>query len=640
MEYEPASRAPGRAPYRLPAVGDPAGAAIRSMPWLRTAIAVVACACGLASAGEASQRDERPNILWITSEDNSPFLGAYGDSLAHTPNLDRLAQRGVVYENAFATTPVCAPARFTLITGLYASAMGTENMRSTFPIPPGIRFFPEYLRDAGYHTTNNSKKDYNTVDRPEAWVESSGSASFTTRKPGQPFFHVRNLFVSHESRLHRPADTLIHRAGDMAIPPYHPATQAIKTDWAHYYDLITTMDAQVGEVLDELEASGEAENTIVFYFSDHGGVLPRSKRFMFESGLRVPFIVYFPPKYRHLAPDSARVRRLVSFVDFPKTVLSLAGIKPPDYMQGNAFLGEYSDPPRAYVYAYRGRMDERFDLVRAVRDGDYLYVRNFMPHRIYGQHVAYLWRAPSMVSWHQEFLAGTLNDTQQRFFQIKPAEELYHVASDPHNVSDLAGDPTYRSVLERLRQAGAEWRRGVGDLAFIPEEEIDRRRGDRSLSDAVREQSTPIAEIIATAELGTRNASLNLEPLAARLDHPDCAVRFWAATGFTVSEVRPAAMREILLRHADDSCPAARTAIAEALYRYGDHATALQLLEHALDDEQQFVVLRALNTIQALGMADFPSSIMQKVERLRQSQRADWGDNQYIRDAAEWIGNR
>lgn len=588
-------------------------------------------------SGESEQPPERPNILWITSEDNSPFLGAYGDSLADTPNLDRLAERGTVYENAFATTPVCAPSRFTLITGLYANVMGTENMRSTFPIPDQIKFFPKYLREVGYHTTNNVKKDYNTVDQPEAWVESSDSATYKTREPGQPFFHVRNFTTTHESRLHDPIDTLIHDPEKMEIPPYHPETEAIKTDWAHYYDQVTKMDAQVGQVLDELEASGQADNTIVFYYSDHGGVLPRSKRFMFESGLRIPLIVYFPPKYQHLAPDQKRTDRLVSFVDFPKTVLSLAGIKPPEYMHGNAFLGEYQEAPREYVHNYRGRMDERFDLVRTVRDKQYLYVRNYMPHRIYGQHLAYLWRAPSMQSWYQQYQQGNLNDTQRRFFQTKPAEELYKVADDPHNVHNLAGDPQYQDVLQRMREANSDWIHQHKDLGFIPEETIDSLRDGQPLYDAVRDQSMPVDEIIETAELATRNAGDHLQQLAERLNHENGAVRFWSATGFSVADRHPEQMEQVLLDHTGDPSPAVRIAVAEALYRYGNHGEALDLLQASLSEEHPFTRLRALNTIEALNISDLPTGLAERVQELPQIHDEQWGTDYYIRRAATSI---
>ncbi|MFH5885226.1 sulfatase-like hydrolase/transferase [Halalkalibaculum sp. DA3122] len=603
----------------------------------RIGVIVLIAILGWGCSPEEEPSVERPNILWITSEDNSPYLGAYGDSLADTPNLDRLAERGTVYENAFATTPVCAPSRFTLITGLYANAMGTENMRSTFPIPEQIRFFPKYLRDAGYHTTNNVKKDYNTIDQPEAWVESSDSATYKTREPGQPFFHVRNFTTTHESRLHDPIDTLIHDPEEMELPPYHPATAEIKRDWAHYYDQITKMDTQVGQVLDELEASGEAENTIIFYYSDHGGVLPRSKRFMFESGLRVPLIVYFPPKYEHLAPERDRTDRLVSFVDFPKTVLSLAGIEPPEYMHGKAFLGEYEDTPRTYVHTYRGRMDERFDLVRAVRDKEYLYVRNYMPHRIYGQHLAYLWRAPSMLSWHQQFLGGTLDDTQQRFFETKPAEELYRIDADPHNVNNLAGDPGYQEVLQRMREANAQWIREQQDLGFIPEETIDSLRGNRPLYDAAREQSMPIDEIIETAEQATRNASDNLEFLAEQMDHSNGAVRFWAATGFSVAERQAPQVEEVLKRHIDDPSPAVRVAVAEALYRHGFRTAGLELLEESLQADHPFVKLRALNTIEALEIEALPGRMEQMIQDLPGIHDDEWGTDYYIRRAATSI---
>ena len=580
---------------------------------------------------------ENPNILWITSEDNSPYLGAYGDSLATTPNLDRLAERGVVYENAYATTPVCAPARFTLITGTYANVMGTENMRSTFPIPSNIQFFPEYLREAGYHTTNNVKKDYNTVDQPEAWVESSDSATYKTREPGQPFFHVRNFTVSHESRLHDPIDTLIHDPEAMNIPPYHPETEAIKTDWAHYYDQITKMDAEVGELLEELEASGEAENTIIMYYGDHGGVLPRSKRFMFESGLRVPLIAYFPPKYRHLAPDKKRVTRLVSFVDFAPTVLSIAGIEPPEYMHGKPFLGEYEAPPRSYVHLYRGRMDERFDLARGIHDGEYLYVRNFMPHRIYGQHLAYLWRAPSMQSWHREYQRGNLNATQRRFFETKPPEELYHRESDPHSVNNLADDPDYSDVLKRMREANNQWMIENKDLGFIPEETINNIRNDNTLYDAAPAQSLPIEEIIKTAQMATRQPSDHLQELSKRLNHADPSIRFWAATGFSISNEKPASMAELLLKYKDDESIAVRTAVAEALYRFNKKQQALDILQSTLKSSNTFAKLRALNTIEALNVDDLPSSLQTIVQELIETHNEQWGTDYYIRRAARTI---
>jgi len=554
----------------------------------------------LGCADQKPETEELPNILWITSEDNSPFMGAYGDDYADTPNLDRLADAGIVYENAYATTPVCAPSRFTLITGTYANRMGTENMRSRVPIPENIRFYPSFLKEIGYHTTNNVKKDYNTIDQPEVWDESSTEAHYRNRAEGQPFFHIRNLTTTHESRLHDPIDTLIHDPAEAPVPPYHPDTETVRRDWAHYYDQMTLMDEQVGEILQELEESGEAENTIIFYYGDHGGALPGAKRFMNQRGLRVPLIIYFPPKFDHLKPDEDRTERLVSFVDFPATLLSLAGIEPPEFMDGKPFLGEYETEPRDYLHMYRGRMDERYDLTRAVRDKELLYVRNYMPQRIYGQYLWYLWRAPTMQVWEEEYLAGNLNAIQRQFFEPKPAEELYLISEDPWSVNNLADDPAYASDLNRLRRANSDWVRGIRDLGFIPEGISDEIRGEQPLYDAVREKNTPMNDIIETAELASLQPENHLDELAARLDHSDPSVRFWAAMGFAISGNAASEYASSLLSKRDDPSGVVQAAVAEALLVAGETTESLNIIEKTLNHPDGHVKLRALNLVETL----------------------------------------
>ncbi|WP_340105474.1 sulfatase-like hydrolase/transferase [Rhodohalobacter sp. 8-1] len=544
--------------------------------------------------------EELPNILWITSEDNSPFIGAYGDDYAVTPNLDRLADAGTVYENSYATTPVCAPSRFTLITGAYANRMGTENMRSVYPIPDNIRFYPAYLKDLGYYTTNNVKKDYNTIDQPEVWDESSTKAHYIDRAEGQPFFHIRNLTTTHESRLHDPIDTLIHDPANAPVPPYHPDNETVRRDWAHYYDQMTRMDEQVGEILQELEELGEAENTIIFYYGDHGGALPGAKRFMNQRGLRVPLIIYFPDKYEYLKPEENRSDRLVSFVDFPATLLSLAGIEPPEFMDGEPFLGEHETAPRENIHMYRGRMDERYDLSRAVRDQKFLYVRNYMPQRIYGQYLWYLWKAPTMQVWDEEYQAGNLNEIQSQFFEPKPPEELYLISEDPYSVNNLADDSAYRNDLLRLRQVNSEWVREIKDLGFIPEGILDDVRGDRPLYNAVREDDVPIEEIIETAELASHQPENNIEELVSRLDHSDPSVRFWAAMGMAISGDLASGYKTALLERRDDPSGAVKAAIAEALLEAGETSAAMELIEESLADTDGHVKLRALNLIETL----------------------------------------
>lgn len=553
--------------------------------------------------GVAQQGKNPPNILWIVSEDNSPFIGAYADEFATTPHIDKLAGRSVLYENAFASAPVCAPARSTLITGVYPTAMGTQHMRSTNPIPPQIRFFPHYLREAGYYTSNNDKKDYNTVDQPEAWNESSKTASYKNRKPGQPFFAVFNIGISHESSLHQPVAQLRHDPEQVPIPPYHPSTPEMKQDWAQYYDKVEDMDARVGEILHELEDSGLAESTIVFYYGDHGGALGRSKRFMYESGLLVPLIIHFPEMYKHLEPVEAGTStdRIVTFVDFAPTVLSLAGLPVPGYMQGHAFLGEQQTGPQQYAFAFRGRMDERIDMVRAVRDQQFRYIRNYMPHKIYAQYIDYLWKAPSMRSWEKAFLEGKLNEVQSRFWKAKPVEELFDVRNDPHNINNLALDPDYKKVLDRMREENRKWMLQVRDVGFIPEAMILEISKNTTLYEYGRSAEYDLKNIFETAEMASRGEVKTLRKLIRKLDDPDPVVRYWAATGCTIlgGQSKPASNK--LVRLTEDPELAVRIAAAEALYGLGQTEIALETLIAALRSDNKMARVQALNVMEVMG---------------------------------------
>jgi len=369
--------------------------------FLKAAGLAVGSAAILGTPLQAGRRggQDRPNILWITSEDNSPLLGCYGDKQAHTPNLDRLAREGVRYRNAFANPPVCSAARSTLILGMYACSVGLHNHRSKVRIPDSFRSYPEYMRESGYYCTNNSKTDYNyTRKAGEAWDESSKKAHYDNRKPGQPFFAVFNTTLSHEGQLTEKAVANRRKKGilpakprispeDVKFPPYHADTPVVRRDWSIYYDNVTLMDKEVGRLLEELDTKGLADDTIVFYYADHGGALPRGKRNIHDSGTRVPFIMRFGKKWAHLAPADPGewVDQPVSFVDFPATAFSLMGVPIPKHFEGRAFLGEQAGELQDHVFLYRGRMDERYDTVRAVRDRRYRYIQNYSPHRPWGQ---------------------------------------------------------------------------------------------------------------------------------------------------------------------------------------------------------------------------------------------------------------
>jgi arylsulfatase A-like enzyme len=570
------------------------------------ALSGVALSALLISGCRENIHDELPNILWIVSEDNSPFLGCYGDELAVTPNLDKLAAEGFLFTHAYANAPVCAPARNTIITGVYACSGGNQHMRSEYPISDTVRMFPNYLRELGYYCTNNAKEDYNTIIQADVWDESSNKAHYRNRKEGQPFFHVKNIGTSHESSIHDyiPTGQLQHNPAEMKLPPYHPDTEEMRHDWAQYYDMITAMDKEVGEILRQLEDDGLADDTIVFYYSDHGGILGRSKRYVYESGTRVPFLIRIPERYKYLFPaekPGSEVNRLISFVDLAPTMLSIAGIPVPEYMQGNAFLGSQKTEDPDYAYMFRGRMDEWYDMCRSVRDHKIRYIKNYMPYRIYGQRVAYLWRAPSMPSWEKAFLAGDCNEMQSIFWNTKPHEELYDTENDPWEVNNLASDPAYSEILERMRKANRDWMIKIYDTGFIPEADRIIRADNMPLYDYMRSGDMPLSDMIGAAEIASLGKEENIEILTGYLKNRDSAIRYWGATGLLILDEKAAPAKEELLEALDDESPNVIVVAAEALYRLGEKAAATSALLKVLEYPEDKAKCHALNAIVYLG---------------------------------------
>lgn len=588
------------------------------------------------SCQQKQQRLELPNILWLTSEDNSPFLGCYGDTLASTPYLDKLASQGFLYTHAYANASVSAPSRNTIITGVYANSAGNENMRSTYPKSDEIKLYPQFLRELGYYCTNNKKEDYNINEEQlsDIWDESSDQAHYKNRKPGQPFFAIFNTTLSHEHAIHEsiPDSKLRHNPKKMSLPPYHPRTPEMEHDWAQYYDYIERMDSWVGEQLRELENNGLLENTIVFYYADHGGVLGRSKRYIYESGTRIPLIVRIPDKYKHLFPNSekgTKVDRLVSLVDLAPTLLSITGIPQPEYMQGNAFLGHATTEDPEYVYMFRGRMDERYDLSRAVRDKKYRYIRNYMPHRIYGQHIAYLWSAPSLASWEQAHLNGECNDVQSRFWQSKPTEELYETENDPWEVENLADNPEYREVLTRMRNANRKWLMEIRDAGFIPEADRKIRTKNRATYDYMREENIPLDEIVKAAEVASESNPENLPLLVKFLDSDESAIRYWGATGLLILGGKAQPAIQALEKASADNFPNVATVAAEALYSLGRKELAEQILLDKLKNDD-YACIFALNSIDVLGIDS--KAIKDKVSEIAEKYKLE-----YNLSAAKWL---
>lgn len=440
---------------------------------------------------------DKPNILWIVTEDISPTLSFYGDSTAQTPHLDKLASQSVIYSNAFSVVGVCAPSRSSIITGMYPTTLGTVHMRTgkdvfswgkrvyadsvaikdingnpirqySAVIPEYVKCFPEYLRAAGYFCTNNAKTDYQFAAPITAWDENGSNAHWRNRNANQPFFSVFNIGLTHESRiwLHKDKPQTVN-PDSVPLPPYFPDNAVTRTDVARHYSNIELMDAKVGKIVQQLKDDGLYDNTIIFFYSDHGGPLPHQKREIYDSGLRVPFLVKGLNNHTPSKTD-----RLISFVDLAPTLLSLANIEPPKYMEGKAFLGKYQDTPRKYVYGSSDRFDEFTDRIRSVRNKQFLYLKNYHPELVKYKDVGYRKNMPMMNNILELKDNKQLDSTQMQWFETKPSEELYDCKTDPYNITDIASNPDYQSVLSSMRQAYTEFNNNHDDKGRLPEAEL------------------------------------------------------------------------------------------------------------------------------------------------------------------------
>lgn len=561
----------------------------------------------------AARAADRPNILWLTSEDHGQQMGCYGDTLARTPNVDALAAKGMLFRHAWSNHPVCAPARTAIISGLYSQSSGGVHMRSMVPAPAGFKLYPQHLREAGYYVTNNSKTDYNLRAPGGLWNESSAQAHWKNRPAGQTFFAIFNSTKSHESQIRTRPHQAITDPAKVRVPAYHPDTPEVRQDWAQYYDKVSEADADAGARLRELAAAGLADDTIVFYYADHGSGMPRSKRWPSDSGLRVPMVVHFPQKWRHLAPKEyapgGKSDRLVSFVDLAPTLLSLAGVRPPPEMQGHAFAGKFQTEPQPFLHGARGRMDERVDCVRSVTDGRFVYLRNFHPHVSQGQRVNYQFQTPTTRVWRAAFDAGQATPAQSLFWQVpKAPEELYDLQSDPDEVKNLADSPAHRATLEKLRAAMRAHAESIRDVGFLPEGEMHTRAPGTAPFDLARDPAKyPFARILDTADLASNLAPSAVPELRRRTTDNDRAVRHWAALGLLMRGKSAISSGQSELRALlQDPSPLVRIVAAEALTAHGtetDSAPALAILKDYASVEKHgvFVAMAALNAIEALG---------------------------------------
>ena len=603
------------------------------MKFLPAALFIVLSSLGFAAG------TERPNIVWVVSEDNTyNYVGAYGDPLARTPNIDALAARGILFQNFRATFPVCAPGRSSTITGRYATSLGSANMRSTPPLPRDVKFFPEYLRAAGYFCTNNAKTDYNTsTPWAVAWDENSKTAHWRHRRPGQPFFAVFNFEDSHESRMHT-RQPLITDPAKVRVPAYLPDNATTRADLAQYYDCVSRADAAIGAVLRQLREDHLEDDTIVLYYSDNGGTTPRSKRFLYENGTHTALALYFPPRFAALAPAAAgsRSTELVNFIDLAPTVLSLAGIPLPAQFQGRAIAGAARGPAPEFTFMCRDRMDERYDLARSVTDGRFLYIRNYYPDQPWGLHTDYLWNQASMREWDRLRRAGELNATQRAFFEPKAPEELFDCVADPDNVHNLAGDPSQQRQLVRMRQALRTHLLGTQDLSFMPEPLMFEWAAGRPppvlAADARRYPLERLVDTIDALQLAPRPDPATLER-AVRA--PETLLRYWGV----VAAQRATTLPDLVPLLADDAS-VVRLAAAEALLRRAENPAAWAVIDRELaDDRPRLSRLFALDVLTRLPRA-FPASMRPRLKLMTTAETNGEGENYLPRAAEDLLANQ
>jgi len=498
-------------------------------------------------------------------------------------------------------------------------------MRSSAKLPPHVKCFPEYLRRAGYYCTNNSKTDYNFPVPQEAWDECGGKAHWKNRPEGKPFFSVFNITTTHESQIRTPQAVFDRRTAKLTdeqrqdrakvhLPPYYPDTPVVRNDWARYLELITAMDYEVAARLEELGQAGLQNDTIVFFWSDHGAGLPRAKRWVYDSGTRVPLIVRIPKRYRVEGQGEPGTvdERLISFVDLAPTVLNLAGVSIPEHMQGRPFLGVGLPDEREYVYSIRDRMDERYDTVRSVRGKRFRYIRNYQPWRTYAQPLAYMDEMPTMREMRRLHAAGRLHGPPAHFFLgVKPVEELYDTQADPYEINNLADDPAHGETLAKMRGAHLVWMNQTRDLGLLPEPELLRLREEcvpRSewgiLRDPVNEGlAKRLCDVVRAGWPGERNEKALRQSLGAT----EPAVRYWGLYGLARLKSPASATLEKMTDLLADPSDCVRTAAATALARHGRTKESLVVLMKELKSSNPWVRLQAAQALDEMGREAKPA---------------------------------
>lgn len=560
---------------------------------IRQGLIVLCCLASLLQAEDQT----RPSFLFFIADDMSPNLGCYGDPDAKTPNLDAFAASSIRYTRAFSAAGVCATSRSALITGMHPSSLGTQHMRSKIKLPDDIRPFPVALREAGYFCVNRGKEDFNFDTKADVWdAKQWRQADWTRRAEGQPFFAVYNYLDTHESRLWEGSETVLvdqtklqddqrHDPDKVTLPKWLPDDARVRKEWARYQDLVSLMDDQyIGPMLRHLEKTGVADDTIVFFFSDHGAPFPRAKQWITEAGTRVPLLIHFPEKWKHLAPSGPGTTsdQLVSLMDLGPSILSLAGIDVPDSTDGRAFLGEGAALPRETLVFTRDRMDERVDFIRTMRDKRYRYTRNFLPLVPAFPWLTYMEKLESSKEFRRLQETGNEGRFSTFLARTKPGEELYDLEADPDEFTNLATDSAHGEALKRLRDELSRWTLETRDSGFLPEQQLMKaeQEGGSIREYCADESRYPLQQLVAGE---------------GSLEDEHAVVRYHVALR---SDDLPA-MRKQLKEESDSDV---RVALAWAMGRAGAKPEeVVPIFREVIESDQSFSRIFALNALDYLG---------------------------------------
>ena len=555
---------------------------------------------------------ERPNVVWIVSEDNSMhYMKHFFPGGAETPAIEKLASHGLTYDHAFSNAPVCSVARTTLATMCYGPRIGTQFHRhyQKAPMPDGVRMFPEYLRKAGYYTTNNSKTDYNAEAGDEVWDDSSNKATWRNRpKSEQPFFHMESHAVSHESSLHfdKASTERVkpeHDPASVKLGAHHPDTPLFRHTHARFLDHQKAIDLIVAETVVKLEKDGLLENTFVFYFGDHGGVLPRGKGYIYDTGLHVPLVVRVPEKFKHLtegATMGSRVKGFVQFVDFGASVLNLAGVPLPNGIDGKPFLGSgvpiESVNQRDEAFGYANRMDEKYDFVRSLRKGRFHYMRCFEPWLPDGLHNNYRYKMLAYEEWRQLWKDGKLDGAPALFFKPKPVEMLFDCEADPWNVKNLAGDAEHATTLLDLRSRLNQRMRSMPDLSYYPESHLVKQAMENPVAFGQKNRGE-IGKLADIADLMLRPFPEVKDEVVAALKSDQAMQRYWGVMVCTRFGSSARALVENVRVLLDDSDGSVKQRALEFLGSIGEMNPQPELTALVNETDNPAFAVEALNSV-------------------------------------------